>query len=172
MCAMSRDLSVSDSIEIAADAAVLWAQVADPTQMARWSPENTGATTSHPGVLTVGDTFVGANKRGRARWHTRCVVTESEPGRSFAFRVEAIGVRVPRLSAAIAAWSYAFEPTAAGTRVTETWKDGRRGWPDLAASAFDRVVTGGSLFSDFQRRNIARTLARLKADVEAVSDER
>ncbi len=91
------------------------------------------------------------------------------PASSFAFRVDRIGVTTPKVSAPIASWSYTFEPTATGTRVTETWRDSRRGWPDPVASAFDRVVTGGSRFCDFQRRNIARTLARLKADLEATS---
>ena len=36
------------SIRVAADPDVVWALLADPTQMARWSPENTGARTTSP----------------------------------------------------------------------------------------------------------------------------
>ena len=40
-------------------------------------------------------------------------------------------------------------------------------WPDWATAIFfDKTATGGRLFSDFQRRNIKRTLAAMKADLE------
>lgn len=164
---MSRDLTVSDTVTIAAPAADIWDAVADPSQMPRWSPENTAGYVPVSGrALGVGESFVGANKRGRARWQTRCVVTASEPGRVFAFDVRQIGPRRPLITASIATWTYTFEATVTGTVVTETWKDGRRGWPDAVAAVFDKAVTGGQLFADFQRRNIARTLAALKADFE------
>lgn len=164
---MGRPMVVSDSVDVAAPADEIWAQVADPAQMPRWSPENTGAPLGAGRPLSVGDVFCGTNKRGPARWTTRCTVTASEPGAVFAFDVLAIGVRTPWLRGRIASWAYTFEPTATGTRVTETWTDLRAGWPDWAAAAFDKVATRGSLFSDFQRRNIARTLANLKADLES-----
>ncbi len=50
--------------------------------------------------------------------------------------------------------------------MTETWTDDRRSWPDFMAGAFDRVVTGGKTFAEFQRGNIRTTLKRLKAAVE------
>ncbi len=59
-----------------------------------------------------------------------------------------------------------FEPVPEGTRVTETWTDDRR-WPDPVAAAFDKLATGGQHFHQFQRRNIATTLKRLRADFEA-----
>ncbi len=164
---MARDLTVSDRVTVAADPLTLWTAVADPSQMPRWSPENVGADVPSPGSpLSVGDSFIGANRRGRARWQTRCVVTASEPGERFAFDVRQIGPRKPLLTTAIASWEYTFAPVADGTEVTETWTDARR-WPDALAAVFDKGVTGGRLFSDFQRRNIARTLAALKADFEA-----
>ena len=170
---MSRDMQVEDSIDIAVDPLTLYDQVADPSQMGRWSPENTGAEVPAPGEpATVGTTFVGTNRRGRARWVTRCTVTAADPGRRFAFDVEAIGPRTPLLRAPIASWSYDFEPIDGGTCVTETWTDRRTRWPDPVAAVFDKIVTGGRLFSDFQRRNIARTLARLKSDLEGTTPVR
>jgi uncharacterized protein YndB with AHSA1/START domain len=163
---MPRDLQVSDSVVIDADALTIYDQVADPTQMTRWSPENTGATTAALGPLAEGAVFDGRNRRGRARWSTECVVTAAEPGQRFAFDVGKIGLRKPLLRGRIASWEYAFEPVEGGTRVTETWTDHRTGWPDWAAAAFDKAATGGSLFCDFQRRNIARTLESMKADLE------
>jgi hypothetical protein len=169
---VARDMQVSDSIVIDADARTIYDQVADPTQMPRWSPENTGARVRSTGrALEVGEVFDGTNRRGRARWTTECVVTVAEPGREFAFDVRKIGPRTPFIPGGIARWSYTFEPVPGGTRVTESWTDLRKGWPDLVAAAFDRTVTGGRLFSDFQRRNIHRTLTRMKADLDARADD-
>ncbi len=165
---MPRTMTVQDSVVIAVDPMTIYRQVADPSQMGRWSPENTGATVGSPGEpAAFGTTFVGRNKRGRARWATRCMVTAADPGERFAFDVRQIGPRTPRIKAAIASWSYTFEPVDGGTRVTETWTDNRRRWPDVVAAVFDKTVTGGKLFADFQQRNIATTLASLKADLEA-----
>ena len=164
---MSRVMMVNDSVVINADAESIWRQVADPAQIPRWSPENIGAVTPAVGrPLAVGDQFDGTNRRGRARWVTECVVTSSDPGRRFAFDVRKIGPRTPVLRGRIATWSYDLEPVEGGTKVTETWVDGRHGWPDWVAAIFDRTVTGGKLFADFQRGNIRRTLANMKAEFE------
>ncbi len=164
---MTRPMTVSDSTVVCATPEVIYAQVADPSQMPRWSPENVGGDVPAPGSpLAEGDTFVGTNKRGPARWSTRCVVTRAEPGREFAFQVRQIGLRNPRVSSRIATWSYTFEPVTEGTRVTETWTDNRR-WPDAVAAAFDKIATRGQHFHQFQARNIATTLKRLKADFES-----
>ncbi|MCK8681405.1 MULTISPECIES: SRPBCC family protein [Streptomyces] len=166
---MPRVFSVSDSVLIEADPAVIYQQVSQPALMGRWSPENLGATVpdgqgaaARPGLV-----FEGHNKRGGVRWTTRCTVTAAEEGRLFRFRVHAIGLKRPRLRGPIATWEYRFEPVGEGTEVTETWTDDRRGWPDPVANAFDRVVTRGHTFADFQRRNIRTTLRNLKAAMEA-----
>lgn len=161
-------MQVHDSVVIDADPLTVYRQVADPSQMGRWSPENLGAEVPTPGEpATVGTVFVGSNRRGRARWVTRCTVTAADPGARFAFDVREIGPKKPLIKGSIASWSYDFEPVPGGTKVTETWTDNRTRWPDVVASVFDRAMTGGHLFADFQRRNIARTLARLKADLDA-----
>lgn len=165
---MSRTMSVSDSIVIEAAPSAVYEALSDPTAMGRWSPENTGATVlggrrdAHVGMV-----FEGRNKRGALRWTTKCTVTYAEPGRRFAFRVHAIGARRPRLPGAIATWEYRFEPVDGGTRVTETWTDDRRAWPDVLANAFDRVATRGHTFAAFHTRNIRTTLERLKAALES-----
>ncbi|MGO2559659.1 MULTISPECIES: SRPBCC family protein [unclassified Brachybacterium] len=164
---MSRPLHVSDSVEVAADPMTIYREVADPSQMGRWSPENQGTTEPGHGPLTVGDEFVGRNRRGPGRWSTACTVIAAEPGERFAFRVHRIGVRRPVLRGGIATWTYTFEPADEGrTRVTETWQDDRTRWPDAVAARFDKLVTGGRTFDEFQAGNIRRTLARLKADLE------
>lgn len=159
---MTRPMTVSDSIVVNADAATLYDQISDVTRMAAWSPENKGAVVIDPrGEAYVGMQFDGRNKRGRANWTTRCTVTRAEPGELFEFRVHRIGLRTPRINGAIATWQYRFEIVDGGTRVTETWTDGRKGWPDIAAKAFDKVATG-TTFHEFQERNIRKTLSNLQ----------
>ncbi|MFH5211282.1 SRPBCC family protein [Antrihabitans spumae] len=160
---MSRDMSVSDSIYVAADPMTVYSHISDPTQMGKWSPENQGATVLEPrDGAYVGMVFEGRNKRGLARWTTRCTVTAADPGERFAFRVHVIGIGTPRLRGPIASWEYRFEPQGSGTKVTETWHDDRRGWSDSVAAAFDRIVTGSPSFAAFQRKNIHITLRNLE----------
>ncbi|MFD4787216.1 SRPBCC family protein, partial [Streptomyces sp. NPDC058459] len=71
-----------------------------------------------------------------------------------------------RLRGPIATWEYRFEPAGEGTRVTETWTDDRRTWPDFAAGVFDRVVTSGRTFADLRTRDIRVTLRDLKRELE------
>ncbi|GAB2922049.1 hypothetical protein GCM10027047_19220 [Rhodococcus aerolatus] len=161
---MARPLVVRESVEVAADVGRVWAAVSDPTETHRWSPENVGATVTGP--LEVGATFEGRNRRFGVPWSTRCTVVAREEHRRFAFRVEAIGARTPRLRARIATWEYRLEPVPGGTRVTETWTDDRR-WPDAGAAVFDRLVTRGSTFAAHNRANIRATLAGLQRELGA-----
>lgn len=167
---MARTMTVSDTVDIEADADALYSLVSDPTRMGDWSPENRGATVlnpAHDGAAFVGMLFEGRNKRGRASWVTRCTVTAADPGRRFAFTVHTIGVRRPRLRGANASWEYTFERTAPGaTTVTETWRDDRTSWPDPLVAVFDRIVTSGKTFPEFQRINIRKTLEALKRATE------
>jgi uncharacterized protein YndB with AHSA1/START domain len=163
---MTRPLTVSDHVVVAAAPERLYALLSDPARMSRWSPENTGATVDGGAAATVGTRFLGTNRRGPLRWTTECEVTAAEPGERFAFRVLAWGVRRPVLRVPVATWEYRLAPVDGGTRVTETWTDDRT-WPAAVAAVFDRLATGGHTFAEFQRRNIRATLGRLKADVEA-----
>ncbi|NLE82113.1 MAG: SRPBCC family protein [Rhodococcus sp.] len=167
---MPRTLTVSDSIVVNVGADEVYAQISDPSLMGKWSPENTGATVASDGrAAHVGMTFDGHNKRGSIRWTTRCTVTAAEPGKAFAFKVRAIGVKAPRISAPIATWKYTFEAVDGGTRVTETWIDDRASWPDFVANTFDKIATRGKVFADYQQKNIAITLRNLKREMEQPS---
>ncbi|MFI1015946.1 SRPBCC family protein [Streptomyces sp. NPDC020965] len=165
---MARTLAVSDSIVIQAAPATIYERVSDPRLMGRWSPENLGATVRGESTgAYVGMVFDGHNRRGPLRWTTRCTVLAADPGERFAFRVHAIGGRRPILRGRIATWEYRFDAVDGGTRVTETWRDDRRSWPDALANAFDRLATRGHTFADFQRANIRRTLSNLKKAMES-----
>ncbi|MWA09222.1 SRPBCC family protein [Streptomyces sp. BA2] len=164
---MTRTFTVSRSILVEASPRTVYEQVSQPALMGRWSPENLGATVpGGEGPAVVGLVFEGHNKRGPFRWTTRCTVTKAEPGRRFAFRVHAIGLKRPRLRAPIATWEYRFQECDGGTKVTETWTDDRRSWPTFVANAFDRLATGGRTFAVFQVGNIDRTLRNLKREFE------
>lgn len=164
---MTRTFTVSRSILVEASPQSVYEQVSRPALMGRWSPENLGATVpGGEGPAHVGLVFEGHNKRGPFRWTTRCTVTKAEPGRRFAFRVHAIGLKRPRLSAPIATWEYRFEDSDGATKVTETWTDDRRSWPTFVAHSFDRLATGGRTFAVFQVGNIDRTLKNLKREFE------
>lgn len=166
---MTREMTVADSIWIDVAPEVAYDAVSDVTQMGRWSPENTGATVAEPREAAyVGMHFVGSNKRGPARWQTRCTVTAAERGRSFAFDVDRYGLAPVLLPVSVATWKYDFEAQDGGTLVTETWRDGRARWPHLSVRLFDPVATGRASFADFQRGNIARTLKNLKRELERV----
>lgn len=169
---MPRTFTVSRSILVQAPPQAVYEEISRPARMGRWSPENLGATLRGADrAAHVGMVFDGHNKRGAVRWTTRCTVTAAEPGNRFAFRVHAIGLKRPRLRAPIATWEYRLEEAGSGnaggaTRVTETWTDDRRSWPDSVVGAFDRIATRGHTFADFQVGNIDRTLRNLKRDLE------
>lgn len=164
---MAREMTVFDSIHVLADPEVVYDAVSDVTQMGRWSPENRGATVHRPAEAAyVGMRFVGDNKRGPVRWQTGCVVTAADRGRRFAFDVNRYGIAPVLLPVSVASWEYRFQPMDGGTLVTETWRDGRRLWPDFTTRIFDPLATRHASFAEFQRGNIARTLGRLKQELE------
>lgn len=164
---MTREMTTAGSLWIDVLPEVAYDAVSDVTQMGRWSPENTGATVARPAdAAYVGMHFVGSNRRGPARWQTRCTVTAAERGRRFAFDVDRYGLAPFLLPVSVASWAYTFEPQDGGTLVTEVWHDGRTRWPDVSVRIFDPLATGHASFAAFQRGNIARTLKNLKRELE------
>jgi uncharacterized protein YndB with AHSA1/START domain len=152
------DHTARASIEIAASPQAVYDLVTDVTRMGEWSPEATGARGASA-ALRAGDRFWGLNRRGAARWFTRCTVRQAEPGRRFVFDVDFPPAPVSR-------WTYEFEPTADGCRVTETWEDRRFGPLGPAVRAVGNVLIPGPRAAHNQR-NIETTLARLKAAAES-----
>ena len=102
--------------QIAATPEKVWSLVADATRMAEWSPVITRCQwigdASGP---EVGARFVGHNRQAGARWSRECVITACDPGRELAF--ETLFRGAPSTS-----WRYRFEPSDAGTRVTESYE--------------------------------------------------
>ncbi|HWS44982.1 MAG TPA: SRPBCC family protein [Acidimicrobiia bacterium] len=145
------------SRDIAAPAEHVWAMVSDITRMGEWSPENEGGTWLGGATRAeAGAKFRGTNRNGKRTWTTVATVVDAEPGKHFSFRVSAKGLKV-------AEWSYSFEPTATGCRVTETWVDQRSGWFKPLA----QLATGVSDRAARNRDGMEQTLERLAEAAEA-----
>lgn len=132
--------------------------VADVTRMNQWSPENDsakwlrGATGPESGAR-----FRGTNRNGKKKWSTIATIVAAEPGRLFSFRVTAGGLKVSE-------WRYAFEPTATGCRVTETWVDQR----GRIVTTLGKPISGVADRAAHNRAGMEQTLERLKAAAETV----
>lgn len=153
------DDEVSVTRQIGAPADAVWAMVADVTRMGEWSPENEGAEwlrgadRGHTGAR-----FRGVNRHGKKRWTTVGRVTDSDPGRTFRFRVTSS--RFP-----VADWGYQFEVTPSGCLVTESWRD-RRG---RLVRVLGKLVTGVEHDAAYSRAGMEETLARLQSVAESAT---
>ena len=152
---MHTDESVSRTI--AAPAASVWEMVSDLPRMGEWSNENVGGRwIGEPSAAVTGAVFKGENRNGIHRWSTKVRVVEAVPGETFRFEVTALGLPVSM-------WSYDFEETADGCRVTESWTDRRPAW----FAPLARIATGVADRSEHTRAGMAHTLDRLARAAEA-----
>jgi hypothetical protein len=157
MARMKQGMKTEVHVEVAAPPEAVYAVVTDVRRMGEWSPETVqcewldGATGP-----AVGARFKGSNRRGVLRWSTKPVVVAADAGREFSFEVNS-DVR----------WSYRFEPSGAGTRVTESFEMLR----DL--QWYYAVVQRLLMRVQDRRADLERamtvTLARIKQVVEAES---
>lgn len=146
------------TVHMNAVAADVWNVVADVRNTPKFSPEVfetewlDGATGPALGARFRG--HVKRNEIGPVYW-TICRVTACEPGREFGFEV-LVGDR------SVNNWHYAFAPAAGGgTDVTESF----RMTEGLLATLFG--IFGGQLRTRRNKRDMATTLHRIKAVVEA-----
>ena len=148
------------SVDIAASPEAVYALVADITRMGEWSPEcrecswTKGATGP-----AVGARFKARNKGRRGpSWYTTPVVTAADPGREFAFNRSGLAI-------GSYTWTYRFEPTAGGTRVTESYDAERQ--LSAAMNWLTHKWTGSSDRDADLRAGMTTTLARVKAAAES-----
>lgn len=144
-------------IHIEAPAGAVYDLVADITNMGRWSPETyraewvDGATTAVPGAR-----FKGWNHQKilglPAKWSTTSVVRRAHRGQAFSFDTSTSGAR----------WTYRFEPTETGCRVTESREMVR---VPLASRVMDRFI--GSIRNRQVVDGMQETLERLKDAAES-----
>jgi hypothetical protein len=152
---MADEISVDR--EIAASADDLWERVSNVERMGDISPENIGGKWLKGATgPVVGARFKGNNQNGKKKWSTIAKVVESEPGRVFAFDVTSGPLKVAR-------WTYRFEPTDAGCRVTEIWTDQR----GKLVSFLGKPVSGVADRASHNRESMQATLDRLAALAES-----
>ncbi|XVQ12231.1 SRPBCC family protein [Spirillospora sp. CA-255316] len=179
---MEREWVAEESVVVRARPEAVYAAVADPRRMTRWSPElfavwirrrrrvAAGDGAAGPGRAPgfgPGTTFTGFNRIGWRVWFTDARVTAAVPGENFAFRVSSF--RVP-----VALWGYRVEDIGDGsTRLTEYWRDLRR---DARGARFvsllGRVFTGvpAERRAELNRQGMRATLERVRAALEGPAD--
>ena len=96
-------------IEIDAPVTKVWSLVSDLSRMPQWSPQCRLMKTLG-GPLRQGSRTINLNRRKYLMWPTTCRITEVVAERKLAFRVNENNT----------VWSFELEPTATGTRLTET----------------------------------------------------
>lgn len=144
----------SDNVEINASPDTVFAAVSQLDQMGKFSPENTGGTWVKGSTgPALGARFKGTNKNEKNKWTTSVKVVAFDPPTTFAFDVSVGPFKVSR-------WSYAIEPSATGSRVTETWVDRRS---NFAKNRSKGIVADRETFT---RGSIRTTLDALKASLE------
>ena len=140
-------------IDIEAPPAKVWALIADLRQMPRWSPQCRAMKAFGP--LQAGTRTVNVNRRGLLFWPTTSKFTEVVPERTLAFRVNENGT----------VWSYELEPTATGTRLTESRRadDGVKAASNLMVGA---LFGGVPSFENELIEGMNASLSRIKAAAE------
>lgn len=150
------EVSVSRLIEAPTEA--VYDLISDVTRMGEFSPENTGATWKGDATAAqVGARFKGTNRLGWLTWSTTPTITAAERGRRFAFRV-------PGRSGA--SWTYEFEPTGSGVRVTESM---RQEHPTPLPIRFLQRRVGVTDRAEHLRSDMTVTLDRLAVAAERAS---
>jgi uncharacterized protein YndB with AHSA1/START domain len=141
---------VSESVDIAAPPEVVFAILADPRQQPRIDGSGSvRGLLQGPDRLSKGATFGVDMKLFGFPYKMRNTVVEFEEGRRVAWRHFG-GHR----------WRYVLEPTAGGTRVTESFDYSMYGTPQ-------RLLIEALRFPTRNRAGIAGTLANLKEAAES-----
>jgi uncharacterized protein YndB with AHSA1/START domain len=141
-------------IDINAPVDKVWGLIADVGRMPEWSPQ--WRLMKALGPVRPGTRTINLNRRKRLFWPTTSTVTEVIPERKLAFRVNANGT----------IWSYELEPTAQGTRVTES-RHAENGHTKPASNATINALFGGvPSFEQELVEGMNTSLARIKAAAE------
>lgn len=147
------------AIDVSASPDQVYALVSDIARMGEWSPECVSCEwTKGASGPTVGARFKAKNQGGRGpAWSNTPTVTVAEPGKEFAFNRSGPGV-------GSYTWRYVMEPTASGTRVTESFDAERPLGPVM--TWITEKWTGSNDRDGDLHRGMITTLDRIKAAAE------
>ena len=150
----------SVTVDIDAPPERVYDLVADIGRMGEWSPECVRCSWAKGATgAEVGARFKARNKGGRGpAWFNTPAVTVAERGREFAFNRNGPGI-------GSYTWRYLLEPTATGTRLTESY-DAERPLGSVM-NWLTMKWTGSDDRDEDLHRGMTTTLARLKAAAEA-----
>ncbi|WP_106848533.1 SRPBCC family protein [Blastococcus sp. Marseille-P5729] len=148
------DTLLETSIGIDASPARVWALVANPRNMARWSPHV--AKVILRGAIQKGATALNINRDGAKVWPTRSKIITFDPPREYAIRVRENN----------AVWSFHLEPDGAGTRLTQR-RDTSAGTTRLSDFLVAKIFGGKPEFDKTLLRGMNETLRKIKADAES-----
>lgn len=140
-------------IDIKAPVTEVWNLISDFRRMPEWSPQ---CRWMKPlGAVRPGTRTININRRGRMFWPTSSRITEFVPQRKLAFRV----------TENHSVWSYELEPTAEGTRVTESRRTDD-GITALSTFATNKFMGGVESFDQELLSGMNASLERIKAAAE------
>ncbi|KQY02307.1 polyketide cyclase [Mycobacterium sp. Root135] len=140
-------------IDIDASPEAVWALVSDLSLMPKWSPQCKLMKVFGP--LRPGARTVNVNRRNYLFWPTTSRITEVVPERKLAFRVNENNT----------VWSYELEPTATGTRLTES-RHAENGVKPVSNLLVNTVMGGVPNFEVELVDGMNASLSRIKAAAE------
>ncbi|OPX09152.1 SRPBCC family protein [Mycobacterium sp. AT1] len=141
-------------IDIDASPETVWALVSDLSLMPKWSPQCKLMKAFGP--LRPGTRTVNVNRRNYLFWPTTSRITEVVPERKLAFRVNENNT----------VWSYELEPTATGTRLTES-RHAENGVKPVSNLLVNAVMGGVPNFELELVDGMNASLSRIKAAAES-----
>lgn len=141
-------------VEINAPVSKVWALITDLGKMPEWSPQC--RLMKALGPVRPGTRTVNLNRRNVLFWPTTSTITEVIPERKLAFRVD-INKTV---------WTYELEPTATGTRLTES-RHAENGVSAISAGLTKTVLGGMEPFEKELVEGMNLSLQRIKAAAES-----
>ncbi|MFI5510204.1 SRPBCC family protein [Mycobacterium sp. NPDC051804] len=141
-------------IEIDAPVTKVWSLVSDLSRMPQWSPQCRLMKTLG-GPLRQGSRTINLNRRKFLVWPTTSRITEFIPDKKLAFKVD--------LNRTI--WSYELEPTATGTRLTES-RHAENGTTAISNITVNALMGGVPSFERELVEGMNESLSRIKAAAE------
>jgi len=151
------------TLNIAAEPATVYSLISDVTRMGEWSPECIGCEwINGSSTAVVGAQFHGHNRNSGNEWTTPNTIIAADAGSEFAWVVGTPDFEVCR-------WRFVLEPTADGTRVTESFALGEVE-VGFAQSVANASVHERQTMVEHRRLQLIdgmeQTLERLKAAAE------